>query len=214
PILNYALIVDEHRDKIPYTYTLRKNLDAYHDLNSIQLALLENYAAKLNEVEKDWEKNRGSKFTQNKNAANAMGILGRLNYGNGLFSQHYYNYMVVYNENGARIRSAVVERENVIVDYTSYYAYFDDKNEAYYICGILNSNYLINKLVASGILSERHIEKKPFEMSILKYDKENITHVKIAELSIELSSLSKDNEEFGNKYKELDECAEKCLTKQ
>jgi hypothetical protein len=178
------------------------------------MVLLENYASKLNEVEKDWEIIRGSKFTKNKNAANAMGILGRLNYGNGLFSQHDYNYMVVYNENGARIRSAVVEREKTIVDYTSYYAYFNDKNEAYYICGVLNSNYLINILVASGILSERHIEKKPFEMSILKYDNQNITHVKIAELSMELSLLSKDSEEFRNRYEELDEYVEKCLTKQ
>ncbi|WP_061951739.1 hypothetical protein [Acidiplasma cupricumulans] len=80
-------------------------------MNTIQNNLLKNYIEKLNEIEEDWEKNRGNKFTTAKNDANSMSFIDWLNYGNKLLSQHKYNYMVVYNTSGTRIRSAVVENK-------------------------------------------------------------------------------------------------------
>ena len=224
PIIDYALIIDENKDTIPYTYSIKNNIYETKNMNQIQNNLLKNYVEKINEIEKDWEKNRGNKFTNTKNSANSMGFIDWLNYGNKLLSQHKYNYMVVYNTSGTRIRSAVVENQGIIVDYTAFYAYFDDKNEAYYICGILNSDYLLTQLKNSGILSERHIVKKPFQIGIPKYDKKDNVHNSIAMLSMELHKLKDKiynesnkeeikniNKEFKDKYNELNAYVEKCL---
>ncbi|SMD30645.1 N-6 DNA methylase [Picrophilus oshimae] len=224
PLIDYTLIIDQNKDTIPYTYSIKNNIYETKNMNTIQNNLLKNYLEKLNEIEKDWENNRGNKFTNNKNSANSMSFIDWLNYGNKLLSQHSYNYMVVYNTSGTKIRSAVVENKDIIVDVTSYYAYFDDKNEAYYICGILNSNYLIKQLKNSGILSERHIHKKPFQIDIPKYDKNSNIHNKVAELSIELHQLkekinnesnkdeiNKLKKEFNDKYNELNDYVKECF---
>ena len=224
PIIDYMFIIDENKGTVPYTYSIKNNIYEAKTMNTIQNNLLKNYLEKLNEIEIDWEKNRGNKFTTAKNNANSMSFIDWLNYGNKLLSQHKYNYMVVYNTSGTKIRSTVVENKDIIVDYTAFYAYFDDKNEAYYICGILNSNYLLTQLKNSGILSERHIVKKPFQIGIPKYDKKDNIHNNIAMLSMDLHKLKDKidnasnkeeiknlNKEFKDKYNELNDYVEKCL---
>ena len=222
--MDYILIVDENKDNIPYTYSIKNNIHNTDNMAIIQNNLLNHYIDKLNEIEIDWENNRGNKFTDIKDNANSMGFVEWLNYGNKLLSQRRYTYMVVYNTSGTRIRAAVVENKDIIVDYTAFYAYFDNKSEAYYICGILNSNYLITQLKNSGILSERHIVKKPFQINIPKFDEKNNFHNEIDNLSIDLHNLkekmknesNKDqlkilNKEFSDMYDKLNDNVKKCF---
>jgi hypothetical protein len=224
PIIDYILIIDENKDKIPYTYSIKNDINNTNNMTMIQNNLLNHYVDKLNEIEIDWENNRGNKFTGVKDDANSKGIVEWLNYSNKLLSQHKYNYMVVYNTSGARIRATTLENRSIVVDTTAYYAYFDDKNEAYYICGILNSHYLINELKESGILSERHIHKKPFQINIPKYVKNNDLHIKIVNLSSDLhkikgqikneyneEQLKNLKKEFNDLYDELNYSVEKCF---
>ena len=193
------------------------------DKSEIEERLLKTYLEKFNEMEKDWERHRGDKFNINdKKGHGAMSVLDRINYGNGLMSQNpNYKYMVVYNKSGKKIRSAVIEEKNIYVSETAYYAYFDNESEAYYICGVLNSYPLIKILKESGILSERDIHSKPFEINIPKYGGSNL---EISELQEEIANISKEitylkklgssnQENINKKYGELNELVDKLLKK-
>jgi len=114
----------------------------------------------------------------------------------------------VYNTSGKSIRSAVVYKDKTIIDYTAYYYNTNSKEEAYFICGILNSKYLYNILVKLGILSERHINKSPFELPIRKYDPGNPMHKKVSNISYEISELKKDETDADSKMSELEEAVE------
>ncbi len=210
PLTNNKVVIDTYKDTTPYTYSIRKDI-LKDDVDNIKKSLLNVYVNKLNEIEIDWEKNRGAKFNKNnKKKANSYSVMEWLNYGNKLLSQHTYKHLVVYNQSGTSIRCAVLEEKNIIVDHTAYYAYFENKSEAYYVCGVLNSKYLLEKLKNSGILSERHIHKKPFEMNIQPYDKNNEIHNKIVEISSNLSKI-KNDDDFKNKYTELENYVKKII---
>ncbi|MGC8620256.1 MAG: hypothetical protein ACP5LA_07165 [Thermoplasmata archaeon] len=174
-------------------------------------------------MEKDWERHRGDKFNINDEKGHGtMSVWNRLNYNNELLSQKLdYKYMVVYNKSGKKIRSAVIEEKNIYIGETAYYAYFDNESEAFYICGVLNSYPLIKILKESGILSERHITSKPFEINIPKYGDSNLEiselQEKIANISKEITYLKKlgspNQENINKKYVELDELVDKLLEK-
>ncbi|MGC8565944.1 MAG: hypothetical protein ACP5LV_06005, partial [Thermoplasmata archaeon] len=82
-------------------------------------------------------------------------------------------------------------------------------------------NPLIKILKESGILSERHITSKPFEINIPKYGGSNLEiselQEKIANISKEITYLKKlgssNQENINKKYGELDELVDKLLKK-
>jgi hypothetical protein len=168
-------------------------------------------------MEEDWEKGRGGKFgTEKDKASSKMSIWHNLNYNNKLLKQFENRNnekdkkLVVYNTSGKTIRSAVIDNLNLIVDYTAYYSLLNE-NEAYYITGILNSSYLIKVLNKAGILSERHITKKPFDLPFPNFDPNNELHNKIAELSKKLHLIAINSDQIENtpEFKELDEAVKK-----
>ena len=118
--------------------------------------------------------------------------------------------LVVYNTSGKTIRSAVIDNLNLIVDYTAYYSLLNE-NEAYYITGILNSSYLIKVLNKAGILSERHITKKPFDLPFPNFDPKKELHVNISELSRKLHQIAQQNIEIekSKEFSELNEAVKK-----
>lgn len=59
--------------------------------------------------------------------------------------------------------------------------------EAYYLCGVLNSDEAINNMRNLGILNERHIQKKIFDLPIPEYDGKNILHRNISTTSMEIT---------------------------
>jgi len=190
--------------------------------------LYKSYEENFNKMEEDWEKGRGSKFGTDENIykeSSRVSVWGRLNYNNSLTKQFEIKRnkkdkkLVVYNTSGKTIRSAVIDNLNLIVDYTAYYSLLNE-NEAYYITGILNSSYLIKVLNKAGILSERHITKKPFDLPFPNFDKKNELHKKIAELSKKLHQIAIDLDQQKNtnkkttienipEFKELNEAVKK-----
>ncbi len=191
PIVNGEFIFNQTIEDQHYNFSLKEE---YKNKPS----LYDQYEKIFNDIEKDWEMHRGEKFSIIENAKESLqkSVWEWLNYNNKLLSQFSKNgdFLVVYNGGGQKIRSAVIENpKNIIVEHAAYYSYFTDKEEAYYICGILNSNYLIEVLISLGILSERFIGKKPFDIPIPQYDKNNETHFKIATLSMKISELVNKN---------------------
>jgi hypothetical protein len=168
-----------------------------------------NYEKLFNEIEKDWERHRESKFSlESKTKSSAkMNIFDWLNYNNKLLTQNTSpKCIVVYNANGTKIRAAVLEnKSNLIIEHAAYYAYFNEPAEAYYLCGILNSKKLLSLLKKAGILSERHIGKKPFDIPFPKYDRQNSLHVKISQLSKEISDIIEKGGQAKEKLEALEE---------
>ena len=74
--------------------------------------------------------------------------------------------------------------------------------EAYYLEGVLNSEFLLNKFSYSSLKSERDITKKIFEMGIPKFNKNNPAHIKIAEYAqlLERDNTNQDNLKMIEKF--------------
>jgi hypothetical protein len=207
PIKDGECIFDVKIDNKSYNFELKDEFK--------QERLYVNYEELFNKIEKDWERHRGSKFSleSEAKASTKMNVFDWLNYSNKLLAQNTSpKCMLVYNESGTEIRAAVLEnKSNVVVEHKAYYAYFDEPAEAYYLCGILNSRKLLTLLKEAGILSERHIEKKPFDIPFPKYDKRNSLHIKISQISKEISDAVEKGNWVEEKMRTLEELVESLL---
>lgn len=113
---------------------------------------------------------------------------------------------VVYNNSGAILYSAVIQGDFLITGDLSFY---DTNNleEAFYLSAILNSNLMTKQI--DIIKSSRHIFKLPLEFPIKKFDNNNPTHQKLAELGqkgqaitkSEIEVLKKNTKENYTKFK-------------
>ena len=74
------------------------------------------------------------------------------------------------------------------IDTKAYVYYTNDINEAYYLSGILNSktpNVLMKDFQSKGLFGARDVHKKILDIYFPKFDEENETHSKLAELSMQ-----------------------------
>ncbi|MGB9755867.1 MAG: N-6 DNA methylase [Thermoplasmata archaeon] len=222
PLYNGEFVFQKEIKDNGYAFKLGQFQTDFNDFEYIRIKkpLLESYLDKFNEMEKDWERHRGDKFIINKEGSRAMSVWDNLNYGNKLMSQNLnYEYLVVYNASGKRIRSAVIEEERIIIGDSAFYAYFNSREEAYYISAVLNSSSLLKILKDSGILSERHIHKKPFDIYIPKYGDQKYIDIQktISKIAEEITYEKKKGENadldlIKKKMVELDNLVKKLLS--
>lgn len=80
--------------------------------------------------------------------------------------------MVVHNSIGSIVKSAVI-REPILLDNSLYYIILDSIDEAYYLCGVLNSGVLTELVQMIGSTgsrgSLRNIHKNPYNFGIPPY---------------------------------------------
>ncbi len=80
--------------------------------------------------------------------------------------------MVVHNSIGSIVKSAVI-REPILLDNSLYYIILDNIDEAYYLCGVLNSGVLTELVQMIGSTgsrgSLRNIHKNPYNFGIPSY---------------------------------------------
>ncbi|MEM2370768.1 MAG: N-6 DNA methylase [Candidatus Bathyarchaeia archaeon] len=129
-------------------------------------------------------------------------IISWLDYMNKLSSQNPKSkYVVLYNASGKNIASCVIDKHSLphfpvlrakiipkgfIVYSKVFFFETDSKEEAHYICSILNSdvvNDAIKPLQPRGLFGERDIQRRPFMFSIPKFNKNDQSHIRLAELS-------------------------------
>jgi methylase of polypeptide subunit release factors len=151
----------------------------------------------LEKAQSFWEKRRTEKAE-----TRFSRVIERLNYNNLLSIQNpQERYVVLYNANGTNIASCVIDREQLppfkilqvlikprgfVIDYNSFYYETNDENEAHFICSILNSNTLneaIKPLQPRGLFGERAIQRRPFMFPIPKFNKEDLKHLELAQIS-------------------------------
>ena len=219
PIIDGKFIFKQDRTSSGYIFKLNQEniIQSIKDpnLHEIEIKLLKGYESEFNNAEKDWEAHRKDKFSLKGKNSTSSSLFNWINWSNKLLTQKSnFKYAVIYNMSGKDIRSSVVT-ERAIIDYELYYSYFDIEEEAYYICGVLNSTYLIEELRKLGILSERHITKKPFDINIPKYgnSKEVLKYQNsIAELTKELHTLDSKSPIYSQKLNELNKLVERLLS--
>ena len=134
------------------------------------------------EAERIWREKREEK-------AGKQTLYERLDYQRELTWQNLsHRHLVLYNAPGTNVSAAYFDREahalSLIVEHTVYSAAFADRSEADFIIAILNSetaNEAIKPFQATGLLGERHIEKKLLDLPIPIYNPNAGEHRKLAE---------------------------------
>ena len=177
----------------------------------------------LRRAEKEWEDRRKEK-------ARSMTIYQRLNRQQGIISQNpKAKFKVIYNTSGTYLVSAVIKDKKqsinvngikfklngLVIDCTLYSYETDEENEAYYLSAILNSKIIdeaIKPAQARGLFGPRHIHKKPFLISIPKFNQKNLIHEELAQVGKKCSDevkkilpkLSKQYDSIGWIRKKID----------
>lgn len=200
--------------------------NGYRLINSEEAKIrgLLNLGKWLERAEEEWKERRGEK-------AKKMTIYERLDRQVGLSRQNpNVKYKVIYNTSGTYLVSAVIENikplvsvndiqmqlNGIIVDCTLYNYETNGEDEAYYLAAMLNSSITdeaIKPAQARGLFGPRHIHKKPFEITIPKFDPNNPVHRRLSEIGKEctkklkqlLPSLTKKYKSIGYMRKTIKE---------
>ena len=179
-----------NKDLIPFYIKELKNVFLPVD-NSLQWdeKLLNNNKKALSfytEINNFYKKNK-------KGTSNIDSLFLNLNYWNKLTKQaNNKQYIVVYNASGSRLKSAVIDNEElgVVICSENYYFSTNSLNEAHYLSAIFNSPVLSKNIKL--IKSSRHIHKRPFSFPIPLYDNDNDIHRKLAKKSQKYHSIVQD----------------------
>ena len=181
----------------------------------------------------DWFKDVETSF--NKLAKGTMTPFERLNFHNGLLSQNpTQKIWVIYCAAGTNVCASVYfNKEKLFIEHKNYWFCPSSKEEAYYLCGVLNSefaNLLIKPFQTKGLLGERDIEKKILGIGIPQFSKSNKAMIAISKKAETLtrkveSNLLKFNaksvgkrrsqvrEHFKNEFSEIDVLVTSLFTK-
>ena len=179
-----------NRDLIPFYIKELKNVFLPVD-NSLQWdeKLLNNNKKALSfytEINDFYIKNK-------KRTSNIDSLFLNLNYWNKLTKQaNNKQYIVVYNASGSRLKSAVIDSEElgIVICSENYYFSTNSLNEAHYLSAIFSSPVLSKNIKL--IKSSRHIHKRPFSFPIPFYDNDDDTHRKLAKKSRKYHSIVQD----------------------
>lgn len=149
------------------------------------------FANWMTEVERIWNERRAAKSER-------LSAIGRLNFNKGLTSQDLgARFLVLYNAAGTDVSAAVLDRQSLprpfVVEHKLYAAYLNSRQEADYLCAVLNSsavNEAIKPFQSMGLQGERDIEKKVLELPIPLFSKKDPAHVKLAALGADATKLA------------------------
>jgi hypothetical protein len=114
-----------------------------------------------------------------------------LNWQNKLIEQNVNDrYIVLYNGRGSDSSSNVVDRNNldleILIDHALYFITINNIKEAYYLSAFLNSNQLnllMKNFQSTGLFGARNIHRKILDIHFPRFDENNETHHKLAQLS-------------------------------
>ncbi len=80
----------------------------------------------------------------------------------------------------------------IVVDSKVLMLALDDSDEAYYVCGILNSKDIVNVIDSYAISTNRGVDVLKY-LAIPKFDKKDKLHLKISALSFDIHKCMKEN---------------------
>lgn len=199
-LLSTDLIPFGHLDYRLVILPIESSNDKYRiiDIEEAKTRGFYNLALWLEKVQNEWQKRRGKN-------AKEISAIEWLNYRNKLTSQNPQTKYIVLYADVQRIMFAIYLSKNefnilkfndqelivndFIIDYTLYYCGTNKLEEAQFLCSVLNSSIIDDKL---GSLRKReqkthpHVGKKIFDVaSIPQFDASNSTHIRLAAIGKE-----------------------------
>jgi len=166
------------------------------DVNELRSKGYIHMAGWLEKAQKLWEEKRTERSEKM-----FLRVIHRLDFQRLLSSQNPgKRYVVLYNTSGKDLASCVIDKQNLppirvknfvieprgfVADEKTMFYETDNEMEAYYLCVVLNSdvvNELIKPYQTKGLFGERDIVRRPFLLSIPRFDPNNPTHRRLAEL--------------------------------
>ena len=124
----------------------------------------------LQRTERIWERYQQSDLS----------LIGRMDYHRGLFCQFpVCPLRVVYTQSGTRLAASVIRDQSAIVEHALYWAPVENVGEAWYLCGILNSEALrarVERYQSRGLWGARHFDKYVFNLPIPRFDRNSEHH--------------------------------------
>ena len=167
------------------------------EVNDLRARGYDDTADWFDQVQKLWEAKSTAKSHQN-----FPRFISSMDYQGLLKSQNpRTKYILLYAASGTNLASCVIDRTNIppfklgaqslqptmfVVDKKSWYFASDSLDEAHYLCALLNSpmvNESIKPLQTRGLFGERDIHRRPFLLSIPRFDEKNKVHLNLSELS-------------------------------
>lgn len=157
----------------------------------------------LERSQKTWDELRKEK-------AKRGDVFGWLNYRNKLTEQNPKGkYVVLYPKSATFLCAAVIRSravahavgtqevtlQRLIADHVTYYFETNDRKEAQFLAGVLNSptiDELVKPMQARGLWGPRDIHKKVWELPIPEFDENNRKHGRLAEVAAACEEKVKD----------------------
>ena len=194
-------------DIMPFGYYKLRPIILPLELSSIGCRLLDVNALRnrgfilmaewLERAQMLWEKNATERSLED-----YPRIVSWLDYMGKLSSQNPKSkYFVLYNTSGTNLVSCVIDKKSLpafqvlktkliprgfIAESKTYFFETNDEMEAHYLSAVLNSNVvndMIKPLQPRGLFGERDIHRRPFMLPIPEFNRNDQTHIKLAELS-------------------------------
>ncbi len=179
-----------NKNLIPFYLKQKKHV--FLPLNEkfeLEMPFLQTYTKAHNfyrEMNEFYQKNK-------KSTSDIETLFSNINYWNKLTKQRdLQSFIVVYNASGSSIKAAVLKnmKKKLIIGSENYYYSTNSKNEAYYLCAILNSPRISESIKL--IKSSRHIHKRPFSFPIPLYEENNEVHDQLARKALKCESIARN----------------------
>lgn len=100
---------------------------------------------------------------------------------------------MVYTKSGNTLAAAIVRDVSAIIDHKLYWASVAAESEGHYLCAILNSATLLDRvkpLQALGLFGTRDFDKNVFTVPFPKYDATNNLHTRLAGLGAQSEEVA------------------------
>ena len=100
----------------------------------------------------------------------------------------------MYTKAGTNLAATVVRDETAIIDHKLYWAAAEGPEEAYYLCGILNSEALragVEQFQSQGQWGARDFDKYVFNLAIPKFDGNDPLHRELARMAKTAEEVAK-----------------------
>lgn len=135
----------------------------------------------MRDAEKAWEGSRSESTT--------IPLTEQLDYYGKLSGQFPIAPLrLAYTKSGKNAAACLVQDREAVIDHKLYWAPFADRNEALYLCTIINAETTrerIEQWQSRGQWGARDFDKVIFNLSIPKFDRENMAHATLAALGSE-----------------------------
>lgn len=143
----------------------------------------------------EWWRSAERVWDQHKSATTRLSLVEQLDYRRKLKAQFpVAPHRVVYTASGQYLAAAPLNDPTVVVEKSLYWAAVSGREEAMYLCGVLNSGVATETLAplqARGEHNPRHFDKYVWALPVATFDPADSLHVEISSLAEEATEFVK-----------------------